>query len=130
MIAMMHQYHQAVADDLQRALGHPLEVDEGWGIKVKSLPHATYYLTKMTYNNWRLLEVLPSDPMSSSRGWCYSGDTARQALIAALSFAIIGWNGAEGTEPVGWIKSVPDGRRGPGCYGWDTQTGEHHATDA
>lgn len=119
MISVMQQYHETVAEGMQHSFDFELEVDPGWGIRVKTMPHASYYLCKMLHNNWRLIEVLPEDHMSSSRSWCYGGDTPRQALIAALTYGVIAWDGAEGTEPSGWIKSLPDERRGPGRYGWD-----------
>lgn len=117
---VMHQLHLETARGLQGSFGFPLVVD-GWGIRVKATPHHDYYLQKMLFVNWRLIEVPAGGSLFCDRGWCYSGQNPQQALIAAAA-ATLGWDGAEGTEPKGWIKSVHDGRRGEGQYGWDAES--------
>jgi hypothetical protein len=115
---IMTEYHENIARALRDSLDFPIVVDD-WGILVKTTPGANYYLTKMALINWRLIEVPLPDQGVYQRGWCYTGQSASQALIAAITYGVIGWNAAEGSEPRGWIKSVGDGRYGPGKYGWD-----------
>ena len=119
-ISVMHDYHVQVAQTLQPVFGFMPTVDDGWGIKVKGTPHADYYLQKMLLVNWRLIEVPAGSKWTSSRGWCYSGETPQQALLVAVA-NVLDWSGEQGTEPSGWLKSVPDGRHGPGKYGWDAE---------
>lgn len=114
----MRAYPEEVANGLQPSFDFPLVVDD-WGIRVKQTPHHDYYLQKMLFVNWRLIEVPLGSTMFCDRSWCYSGQNPNQALIAAITWGVIGWDGAEGTEPKGWIKAPFDGRRGQGKYGWD-----------
>lgn len=60
--------------------------------------------------NWRIHTVdSQAGPWASSdRYWCYEGRCATTFVGAIL--AAHAWDGADDTEPVGWIKSW-DGRR-------------------
>lgn len=77
--------------------------------RVKTVGAYHIEVIPMMYN-WRLHTLLvDGEPYDwSVRFWCYEG-RSHSALVAAVCAAMI-WDGADDTEPVGWIKSW-DGRR-------------------
>jgi hypothetical protein len=79
-------------------------------IRIKTVGDYHIEIIPMIYN-WRLHTIrVDADPWEwSSRHWCYEGRD-KQALVAAV-LAAQAWDGADDTEPVGWIKSW-DGRYG------------------
>lgn len=76
------------------------------GYRVKETP--THYIDVMRMLfSWRIVTSRKDSPGWPERGWCYNG-TGYPALIAAC-LAANAWDGADGTEPVGWNKNVQTG---------------------
>lgn len=80
----------------------PLRQIQG-GYHVKDLPDGRCVDVMIMLWNWR---VVRSDQghMGMDRGWCYEGTgpaTFQRAVVQALT-----WDGADDTEPEGWIKRV------------------------
>ena len=78
-------------------------------VRVKTVGEHHIELIPMLYN-WRLHTIrVDAHPMDwSVRYWCYQGRD--QAAFVAAVLAALAWDGADDTEPAGWIKSW-DGRR-------------------
>jgi hypothetical protein len=77
------------------------------GFRVKET--GTHYIDvlRMLYN-WRIT-ITPKEGSASFRlrSWCYAG-TDVYAFTAAV-VAVVMWDGAADTEPVGWNKNVQTG---------------------
>ncbi len=69
---------------------------------------ATHYIdvVPMIYN-WRLCRTPKDRPMTYDRGWCYRG-TGLSTFLKAIGEAMA-WDGADDTEPAGWIKNALTG---------------------
>lgn len=84
-----------------------------FGVRVKTTEHGWVVLVR-TLVNWRLLDCrndpfrgVPTEFSGWTRGWCYAEPNSFvSGLLAAVT-----WSGRPDTEPSGWIKSIPDGRR-------------------
>lgn len=90
---------------LEQVAGARLTVLEG-GYRVKEAVSGTHWidLLFMLYD-WRIVTTLKSPVIQDSgwdRGWCYAGAGLRGFIPAAL--AAIAWDGADDTEPAGYIK--------------------------
>lgn len=67
---------------------------------------ATHYVEVIPMPaSWRIHTVRKDDgPLAwSERYWCYSGRDERTYVTAVL--AAHAWDGADGTEPVGWSRN-------------------------
>lgn len=78
-------------------------------VRVKTVGKYHIEVISMAYN-WRVHTIrVDGHPLEwSVRFWCYQGRGAASFTAAVL--AAQAWDGADDTEPVGWIKSW-DGRR-------------------
>jgi hypothetical protein len=95
--------------DLEHAFEVVAEPDDTPRYRVKTVGGVHVELIPMMFN-WRIHTVrVDEGPMAwSERYWCYEGRT--QATFVRAVLAAHAWDGADDTEPVGWIKSW-DGRR-------------------
>lgn len=78
------------------------------GFHVKDLPDGKCVDVLRMLFNWRVVRsdarLADGTHMSMDRGWCYQGnglDTFLRAVGEALA-----WDGADDTEPEGWIKAA------------------------
>jgi hypothetical protein len=85
-----------------------------FGVRVKVTEHGWVVLARQI-TNWRILdcrndpfhENVPTAFSGWTRGWCYAEPSSTvTSLMAAVK-----WSGMPDTEPSGWVKSLPDGRR-------------------
>lgn len=67
--------------------------------------------------NWRVHTIaVDAGPIGwSHRYWCYAG--RGQATFVAAVLAAAAWDGADDTEPAGWVKSWDGRRDGEGPVG-------------
>lgn len=75
--------------------------DTGTAYIVRETERVSVEVTRMLFND-RIIVVPKAHPMTVERHWCYRQGPA--AILAAMA-----WDGADATEPVGWIKAW-DGR--------------------
>lgn len=71
--------------------------DDGTAYRVGETETSYIEVTPMLFND-RIIVVPKSAPRTYDRFWCYQKGGA--AILAALA-----WDGADDTEPVGWIKA-------------------------
>lgn len=76
------------------------------GFRVKETETHYIEVVRMIYN-WRLATTPKHSPMTYDRSWCYAGTGAPSFTAAVL--AARAWDGADGTEPVGWNKNNQTG---------------------
>lgn len=80
--------------------GPPQDIVGGFRLGTVGRHHID--VVKMLFN-WRVCETLVDHPGLYDRHWCFP--KLEDALVAVAL-----WDGAEDTEPTGWIKAW-DGRR-------------------
>lgn len=73
------------------------------GYRVKTTEYGVIEVYKMLVN-WRITRTPLNDPTTYDRGWCYAG-TGQATMVAAV-LAAWAWDGADNTEPEGWVKRV------------------------
>lgn len=75
-------------------------IEGGFHVKPAAVEGLCIDVMRMIFN-WR---VVRSDHTHwfMDRGWCYQG-TGRATFLRALG-AAIAWDGADNTQPTGWIK--------------------------
>lgn len=85
-------------------------IDGGW--RVKTNEAGTHYIDVFCMIfNYRIATTPIQMPYLIDRHWCYAGkssDVFVRCVLAALA-----WDGAEGTEPVGWNKNGQTGEWRP-----------------
>jgi hypothetical protein len=109
MRAMANSYDDVLRRFAETQLGADLVPIEG-GFHVKDLPDGKCVDVLRMIFNWRVVRTdmkLPDGTHASlDRGWCYEG-TGLHSFLRAVGEAI-SWDGADDTEPAGWIKrAVP-----------------------
>jgi hypothetical protein len=89
-----------------------VQVLPGIGWRAKTTPRCHIDVWVMAFGNLRIVETW--DDLSVGRGWCYAqrDQPFFEHLLRVIAAAIT-WDGAEDTEPEGWIKEVGTGRRRP-----------------
>lgn len=91
------------AQRMAELLGLPYH--EHWeGVKIHEDERRLVVVVPQVYN-WRILETPPGRAMHWERAWCYAEPLP--AFAAALAWLA----DPAAAEPVGWSKSVHDGRR-------------------
>jgi hypothetical protein len=58
--------------------------------------------------NWRVTETYKDFPGEYGRHWCFAGGSGVVALVR-VAYAVAKWDGADDTEPAGWIKNGQTG---------------------
>lgn len=90
---------------VEAELGVTLTPLEG-GYHVKALPDGLCVDVMRMIFNWRIVRSDDQHHIGYDRGWCYRG-TGTSTLRLAVSQALA-WDGADDTEPEGWIKRLID----------------------
>lgn len=93
----------AAARRMAELLGLPYH--EHWkGVQIHEDEHRLIVVLPQVYN-WRIVEAPPGRAFHWVRAWCYPEPLP--AFAAALAWV----QDPDAVEPVGWSKSVHDGRR-------------------
>lgn len=80
------------------------------GFRVKQTETHWIDVLEMLFN-WRVVRTPKARPLTWDRGWHYAGG-GLDGLLRAVAAAVL-WDGADDTEPEGWIKNVLTGERRP-----------------
>lgn len=94
--ALVTAYGRVLGEDI----GTPIE--GGWRIKTNTA--GTHYIDILVQTfNYRVCTTPVGCPMVYDRYWCFAGRTQTDLLRTVL--AAMAWDGADGTEPIGWNKN-------------------------